>query len=147
MDGEVKYVLTDDDDVEKEIKVLNYLIKTVFIFKIQRDTAGGYFGELALIQDKPRAVTVSSVGVTKWYVKHTCLYSSCQRFTSFYPRLLIKTTKLLIVCFLADVWTCKPSSVSSARARKSWSATLTFTRKNLSKCRKFPGMYFYSRVR
>jgi len=50
MEGEVKYVLTDDDDVEKEIK---------------RDTAGGYFGELALIQDKPRAVTVSSVGVTK----------------------------------------------------------------------------------
>ena len=85
MEGEVKYVLTDDDDVEKEIKVLKKPIRAEFTLFFQRDTAGGYFGELALIQDKPRAVTVSSVGVTKWYVKHTYLYSSCQRFTSLRP--------------------------------------------------------------
>lgn len=58
-----------------------------------------------------------------------------------------KNDKAVNLCFLADVSTCKPSSVFSAHARKSWSATSTFTPKNLSKCRKFPGMYFYSRVR
>jgi len=49
MEGEVVFTVIDEDGVEKEIK---------------RDTEGSYFGELALITDNPRAVTVSAVGPT-----------------------------------------------------------------------------------
>jgi len=50
MDGTVRFTVKDEHNEEKEIK---------------RDTTGSYFGELALITDKPRAATVYAVGETK----------------------------------------------------------------------------------
>jgi len=49
MEGCVQFTIIDEEGIEKEIK---------------RDTVGSYFGELALITDKPRAVTVTAVGDT-----------------------------------------------------------------------------------
>lgn len=49
MDGEVRFTIKDESGDEKEIK---------------RDGKGSYFGELALITDKPRAATVYAAGPT-----------------------------------------------------------------------------------
>lgn len=49
MGGEVRFTIIDEEGIEKEIK---------------RDGVGSYFGELALITDNPRAVTVTAVGKT-----------------------------------------------------------------------------------
>ena len=78
MDGEVRFTIRDESGEEQEIKVgissqMNLQVTrgqfhevklTQMIF--QRDTNGSYFGELALITDKPRAATVYAVGPTTW---------------------------------------------------------------------------------